>query len=549
MRTVYTEPPHHTGSPFACYLDPNHLNRGTWYKAIREWNEGALPSEHHVSIGDREIAGIHPRECQWGKDCRERVFGNGLLGYTSSLHRSGNTHGWHPLSDHLSRRPMIRKAVFILAHEMGDPSFFTTYRKLQSAQWRPEEELRRDQEKALKRIISFSYEEIPYYRSLFKSLNLLPGDIRSIEDLEKLPVLTKETIKAHWSDFTPVSLSSMKYSARATGGSTGAPLQYRLSNQDRFFGVALLYRGWGYGGYDLGDRMVFLAGTSLDVGRGSRLSSTAQEIARNILKLSSFDMGDPEMRQYATILASSKTRFLRGYASSIYFFARWLEENDVSVPALDAVFTTAEKLFPHARMTIERVFGCRVYDNYGLNDGGISAFECSEHAGLHIDSERGLMEIVDRNDRPINEGEGRILATSLYNFAMPFIRYDTGDAGVVADDICPCGRPYPLLKEILGRQQEMLFTPGGGSVHGGFINHIFWQFPHVKEFQVVQKEIGTLIINIVPEPSFEEKEMDEMRMLLDSQGKGWDVQFRLVDEIDRSRAGKYKYIINEMGGV
>ena len=443
---------------------------------------------------------------------------------------------------------MIRKAAFILAHEIGEFSFFPNYHALRKTQWKPREELVREQEKQLRHLISFSYEQVPYYRSLFKSLHLRPRDIRSLEDLERLPILTKDIIKANWDELKPANLSSQKFDSRATGGSTGTPLQYRLSKFDQYLGVALLYRGWGYGGYDLGDRMVFLAGTSLDVGTGSHLATRAQEVARNIRKLSSFDMGEPEMRQYAAILNSSNPRFLRGYASSIYFFARWLEQNDVAVPTLDAVFTTAEKLFPHTRTLIERVFGCRVYDNYGLNDGGISAFECSEHSGLHIDAERSILEVVDRKNRQIHEGEGEILATSLHNFAMPFIRYTSGDAGVLANDVCPCGRSYPLLREILGRQQEMLFTPGGDSVHGAFFTHIFLDFPQVKEFQVVQKEVGTLIFNLVTDPGFDETEMDEMRMLLDAQGKGWDVEFRLVDEIDRSRAGKYKYIINEMVG-
>lgn len=444
---------------------------------------------------------------------------------------------------------MIRKGIFILGHEIGDLSFYPNYRKIRKNQWRSSEELKRDQDKQLRALIAYVYDQVPYYRTLFNDLNLQPRDIQTTEDLEKLPILTKGIIKADWDGFIPANLARQRYGSRATGGSTGAPMQYRLSSYDRFLGVALLYRGWGYGGFDLGDRMAFLAGSSLDTGSRSFVENAVHEFTRNIRKLSSFDMADAEMRQYAEILNSFQPRFLRGYASSIYFFARWLRESDVPIPALDAVYTAAEKLLPVMRETIGEVFGCGVYDNYGLNDGGLSAYECSEHSGLHVDSERGVMEIVDQHNRQISEGEGEILATSLHNYAMPFIRYATGDAGTIVDEGCPCGRKYPLLKEILGRQQEMLVTPEGKHVYGGFITHIFWQFPHVKEFQVVQKEVDTLIFNIVPEPGFEQKEMEEMRLFLDTQGKGWAVEFRLVDEIDRSRGGKYKYIINDVAGA
>lgn len=441
---------------------------------------------------------------------------------------------------------MFRKGLFILAHQCGDTSFYPAYKKLVQNQWKPYNELKHDQEKQLRHLIEFSYENVPYYRNLFKALGLLPRDIHAIEDLEKLPILTKDIIKEHWEEFKPANLSSMKYYSRATGGSTGTPFHYRLSKRDRFLSAALLYRGWGYGGYELGDRTVFLAGSSLGFDTKSRLTTLVHETARNLRKLSSFDMGDDEMRKYSQTINSFKPKIIRGYASSIYFFARWLEENQISIPSPEGVFTTAEKLFPHMRETIGDVFACDVYDNYGLNDGGISAYECSEHAGLHIDTERSIMEVVDGDGLAVEKGEGQILATSLHNYAMPFIRYATGDEGFLLDEPCACGRGYPLLKEVLGRQQEMLVTPEGKHIHGEYITHIFWEIPHVKEFQVVQKEINRLTFNVVPEEGFDEKSLDYVRTVIGSRSKGWHVDFQFVDAIDRTRGGKYKFIINEV---
>ncbi|MEG3054738.1 MAG: hypothetical protein RQM90_00690 [Methanoculleus sp.] len=406
--------------------------------------------------------------------------------------------------------------------------------------------MKRDQEKQLRYLIEYSYENVPYYRNLFKGLGLLPGDIRTIEDLEKLPILTKDIIKEHWEGFKPVNLSSMKYYNQATGGSTGTPMQYRLSKHDRFLSGALLYRGWGYGGFELGDKMVFLAGSSLDVGIKSSLGKKVHEIARNIRKLSSFDMGEHEMREYAGVLNSFKPRFIRGYASSIYFFARWLEENQISVPSPESVFTTAEKLFPHMRETIGDVFACEVYDNYGLNDGGISAYECPEHAGLHIDTERSIMEVVSSDGLQITEGQGQILATSLNNYAMPFIRYGTGDEGHLLEGHCSCGRSYPLLKEVLGRQSEMLLTPEGKYIHGQFIPRTIREISNVKEFQVKQTAIDCLVFNIVPAPGFDEAELERVREAIKLRSPGWRVDFQFVDAIDRTRAGKYKFVINEV---
>ena len=138
---------------------------------------------------------------------------------------------------------MFNKSLFIFAHSLGDRSFYSTYKQFVKNQYRPYSELKAEQEKQLKHMISFAYKNVPYYKKLFKSLKLGPGDIKRIVDLEKLPILTKDIIKNNWEDFKPINLSYLKYYERSTGGSTGTPFQYMLSKHDRFLSGALLYRG------------------------------------------------------------------------------------------------------------------------------------------------------------------------------------------------------------------------------------------------------------------------------------------------------------------
>ena len=443
---------------------------------------------------------------------------------------------------------MILRILFILAHQIGDRKFYPTYKKLIQNQWKSYEELKEEQEKQLKVMINFAYKNVPYYHKLFNDLKLSPEDVKKVDDLEKLPILTKDIIKQNWEDFKPVNLNKMRYYNDATGGSTGTPFKYRLYKFDRFLGGAMLYKGWGYGGYELGDKMVFLAGASLDIGTKSYFAKRVHEVARNIKKLSSFDMGEKEMKEYVNIINSFKPEFLRGYASSIYFFAKWIEENNLKMHQPSAVFTTAEKLYPNMREKIGDIFNCDVYDAYGLNDGGIGAYECSEHSGLHIDTERSIMEVVDEDGNQLEKGEGEILATSLYNYAMPFIRYDTGDLGYIIDDVCSCGRGYKLLKELVGRSVDILITPEGKNVHGWFFLYIFWEYcKGVRGYQVVQEKIDRIVIYIVPEEDFDEKQLDKIREIIREKSEGWNIKFKFVDEIERTGAGKYKFIINEMG--
>ncbi|WP_235280511.1 phenylacetate--CoA ligase family protein [Methanosarcina mazei] len=401
------------------------------------------------------------------------------------------------------------------------------------------------QEKQLQNMIRFAYGNVPYYHKLFKELGILPEDIRTLENLEKLPILTKDIIKANYEDFKPVNLSSMKYYKKATGGSTGTPFKFRFSKPDRFLSAAILYRGWSYGGYALGDKMVLLAGSALNIGTESSIIKNIHEVTRNLKKLSSFDMGVQDMENYTKIINSFNPRFLRGYASSIDFYAKYLDKSEQV--KFDAVFTTAEKLYPHMRKNIENAFSCDVFDGYGLHDGGVTAFECQEHNGFHIDTERSIMEIVDGNRCQLEKGTGRIIATSLHNFAMPFIRYDTGDLGNVIDDVCGCGRESKLLKEVIGRQQEMLQTPEGKSVHGEFFTHIFWEVKGVREFQVIQRSMENLLIKIAADEDFDEKQLDTIRSIIKRRSERWNIDFKFVDQVERTKAGKYKFIVNEVG--
>jgi phenylacetate-CoA ligase len=446
--------------------------------------------------------------------------------------------------------------LFILAHEIGSPSFYSVYKNLRKNQWRPYEELKREQEKQLRRLIGYSYEQVPYYRSLFRKLNLRPGDFRTVEDLEKLPVLTKNIIKDHWEEFKPADLQSQKYVSWITGGSTGTPLQYRVSKHDRFLGGALLYRGWGYGGFELGDKMVFLAASSLDVGTKPWLVKRVHEISRNVKKLSSLDMGENEMQDYARIIHSFKPKFIRGYASSIYFVSKWIEKNDRTIHSPSAVFTTSEKLYPHMRKKISEVFGCEVFDGYGAPDGGSSAYECPAHAGLHVDTERSIMEIADKDGFQVGEGHGQILSTSLNNFSMPFIRYSTGDLAVLKEGDCACGRHHRLLESIIGRESEFLITPTGRIVHGIGLISVIFEFQEdsvhkgnlnkIKEFQIRQKVRDTIEISVVAEDPLPDDLMEYIRQLINERFDGWEVMFRFVDSIDKTGAGKHKFIINEM---
>ncbi len=442
---------------------------------------------------------------------------------------------------------MFHKELFIAGHQCGDLSFYSSYKQLKQNQWNSYNELKKQQERKLRHMIDFAYKNVPFYHKLFNRLNLSPDYIREIKDLEKLPILTKDIIISNWEDFKPINLNKIKYYTWSTGGTTGTPLKFRISKYDRFLAAAMLYRGWGYGGYELGDKMIFLAGTALNVGSKPSLISKIDETARNLKKFSSFDIGPLDMDTYLKSINSFKPKFFRGYASSLDFFAKYVEENNLNINPPTSVFTTAEKLYPPMRKRIENTFDSVVYDNYGLHDGGVGAYECSEHNGLHIDTERSIMEIVDSDQKQMDEGIGDIVATNFTNYSMPLIRYATGDMGHIIEDSCSCGRNSRLLKEVIGRTVDILQTPEGKYVHGWFFLYIMWEYcKGVKEYQVVQESLDRIVLKIVKSDDFDERQLKIIENLVKNKSPRWNLEFKFVDAINKTKAGKYKFIINEL---
>lgn len=440
--------------------------------------------------------------------------------------------------------------MFIAGYEYRNRGFFKLYKQLLQNQWKTYDELKIEQEKKLKHMIKFCYNNVPYYRNMFKNEKIDPLTIKTIEDLKKIPIINKETIKNNWDLFLPANIRNNDYSKGASGGSTGEPLNYHISKFDKYLSNAILYRGWGHGGYDLGDRMILLGGSSLNIDTTTRIASKFHQFIWNQKKISAYDMNNEEMFNYTKIINTKKPKFIRGYASSIYFFAKYIELENIKIHQPRGIFTTAEKLYPHMRDKIKNVFNCEIFDNYGLNDGGVSAYECIEHFGLHIDTERSILEIVDNKGDQIESGKGKIIATSLNNFAFPFIRYDTQDIGDLSDELCNCGRGNKILKEVIGRDKEFLITPEGKYVHGAaYFNSIFAKIEkinQIKNIQIIQENINSLKIFLSCYDNFDEKILDDIKNLSNNRGDHWNFEFIIVDEIEIPKNAKYKFIINNI---
>jgi phenylacetate-CoA ligase len=276
------------------------------------------------------------------------------------------------------------------------------------------------------------------------------------------------------------------------------------------------------------------------------LKAKIQDYVLNIRHYSSYGMNHDLIHKYALHMNQWKPLYLRGYASSLYLLAKYIDENTVRLNfKLKGIFSTAEVLSINQRLLIERVFNVHVFDNYGLNDGGISAFECPLHKGMHVDFERSILQTVNDSGKVVTGEIGKIIATSLYNYAMPFIRYDTGDLGFIDDvNICECGNPRPLLKSVYGRTTDYLKL--NNNVIGSPVLTVLMGKINVEHYQIVQINSDEIDIKYVNKTLLDAKDKNFIEKSFFEHVGPIRINFKKVTSEELLAKNKHKFIINEV---
>lgn len=383
-----------------------------------------------------------------------------------------------------------------------------------------------------------------YYHLLAKKIGENSNIMNDSYTWNSLPVISKEDLRG-------IDIEKEKpdnnFTTTTTGGSTGEPLKYLMSSEDNALSMTLLFRGWGLAGYEIGDKVAVIAGKSLGGSRRNRIAGIRSQLSDYLLNTKHFpvtDLSKERLKNYCTALNKWKPKFLRGYVSSMVILAQFLEEQNLHLNfPIQGIMTTAEVLYPEQRKYIENIFGTEVYDNYGLNDSGVSAFECKYHNGFHIDNERSFVEIMDGQGTVHETGEGTIIGTSLFNRHFPFIRYNTGDLGKIEFKKCECGIEGRMITFLQGRETEILEL--NGSKIGGPVLTTIWQEINVKQYQIIQVDNRSIILKLVRTDRYGEKDEALIIERFRSYFGDIDIQIEYSDVLLPVGDSKYKYIIKQ----
>jgi phenylacetate-CoA ligase len=402
------------------------------------------------------------------------------------------------------------------------------------------ERLERLQTAKLRRMLRHAHSHVPYVRRMLDELRLRPEDFRRVEDLRRLPLLDKAAFRAMpLEERSADDIPAESCRTFQTSGTTGRPLLFRLTRTDftrRNFASARAYLASGYRPWQ---RMGVPAADRVANGRRSWNEKLGLWRRREV---SSWQ--DPE--RWLAELAAWKPHVLIGRVSTLLILAEAAAKRDARALSPRLVFASAEILDPASRGRLSSAFSCPVLDFYLSFEGGCLAWECPACGGYHMSADMVILEILDRDGRPVAPGEeGEVVITNLHSAAMPLIRYRQGDTAVLSAKSPRCGRGLPLLESIQGRKDDVIVLRSGRRIPPATVHYVFIPVPGIRRWQVVQTALDRLEIRVEPGPGFDDaarrRLREEMMKLLRE-----DVVIDILEgpEIARNPAAKARPIIS-----
>ena len=412
------------------------------------------------------------------------------------------------------------------------------YRQIQMMNGWSRAEIESWQNTELQRFVRHAYEHTAYYKRLFDELGLKPEDVRCKSDLRKLPVLTKDEIRAHTDELIADNASEYKHRSGKTGGTTGDPMYYKCDEDVWGYVTAAKRVAWKTTPFHFGDKFVALGSASL-FNKKPSLPRRIYDLIRNEVALNSMNLSDEICEKYLQKFRRENIRFIYGYASSIYLLARYAREHNIDLTFIQGVFTTSENLTDDYRRTIEQVTGCRVMDCYGCRDAGLATYEVLPHKYFV-----GYNTILETTNEWA-ENTGTLLSTNILNYSMPLLRYNFGDDATLLNfDTEYNGQ---VITKIYGRTSDVLRLDNGHVLTSPGFTILMNDFD-VAAYDI-QKISGTEVkVQIQPIPDKFTKEQQETIRQEIQRFVGLDskLSIELVKEFAPLPNGKRRYFMNDL---
>ena len=426
-----------------------------------------------------------------------------------------------------------------------ESAFYFLYylRKIRKAQGLTSSELEELQNRKLRAIVKHAYETVPYYYNLFNAVRLKPDDIKTKEDLVKIPITYKKILqKLPISERVAKGVDISKCMKCTTSGSTGEPLDVFLSKRELSYRIAMQTRVYGL---NLTDKKVNILDREPLPPQGSpatifgRLKKYLNRLG--LWRRYYFSLFDEPCEMVSKLL-EIKPNVIETHPSTLRLLCKFVREKNITGIFPKSIFTRAELLSREDRKQIETVFGIKLTDLYGIIEFGIVAWECEKHQGYHINSDIVLVEAVKDNQQ-VYEEEGEMVCTDLINYTMPFIRYAVRDVVILSKEKHNCGRNLPLIRLIEGRSNDFITLASGKILSPVLLTSTLQKIGEISQYKLVQENMNVFDVQIVKGQNFKEATIEEvengLREILGSEAR---INVDIVSEIPREKSGKVRPI-------
>jgi phenylacetate-CoA ligase len=418
---------------------------------------------------------------------------------------------------------------------------------MKRARWK-KEKLRLYQEKCLRSTLKYAYDFVPFYHRKFREEGILPSAIRTLADLKKLPIIRKDELRKRNSELVSVQQCRQNLRLVRTSGSTGQPFELFLNKMEDDWRKSIYMRANLSCGQRPRDSWVVITNPR-HFWETTNIQRTLGIYSQRCVSLFL------DIQKQIELVEKAKPDVLDGYSGSLHLLAKAINENS-SVIKPKMIFGSSELIDSPSMNYIEKVFNAPYYDQFGCVEVDRTAWMCPEKVGYHMDVDSVITEFVDDEGNEFSCGEsGEIVYTSLFNRAMPFIRYAIGDVGVASDEECPCGRTLPLMKVIEGRKDSLLLLPNGGVLSPRTFSvamSMFSSYNLIERFRVIQKKRDYIKIYLKikdkdADVRFLERDLiSHLWKMLNIESDQLNLEIDLVDEIPVAKGGKLNAIVSEL---
>lgn len=412
-------------------------------------------------------------------------------------------------------------------------------RDLEKNQWKDPKEIKRKRDELLRKTVNTAFNESAFYKNLFTQAGTGPDEVKTAEDLWKIPVVTKEMISKAYPEGIVRAGAGKTYEVR-TSGSTGKNFKVTEDNETAgwyraSFLLSLEWAGWKFGQKHL------QTGITPERDFQKRMKDSLMGCSY----FSAYDLTDGALDRMLLEIEKKKIRHLWGYPSGLYHLALRAEEKKLTL-SMESLVSWGDMVYPEYREKIEKVFNRKLFDTYGCSEGMQIAAQC-EMGTYHIHSLDVIVEYLKEDGNPAGEDEEcYLVVTRLHAGPMPLLRYRVGDMGVKSSARCSCGRGYEVLGGLKGRDTDVVITPAGNRLVVHFFTGIFEHFDEIDSFQVIQESDKDLKILLTRNSAYS-KEADLLtrvnKSLRDRGLEGMNIMIQFVPEIPLKFA-KRRFIIN-----